>query len=285
MKKIIISCCIIMLCTIFKLNAQKIGERVYKEFVLNDETFSKWFEYTGNSEYNEKGEWINPNIEYDEHGNEIFHNFKEGSENYHNDKKGNLIHKIASTPDGGYEVWYEYDSKGKLIHQIQKNNTDGKEFERWYDNNDNEIQWKTSDGDFSIIEYNSNNQPIHYKGKVYGGSYEWWKEYDKYGNEILHKTSAGLVINTEYIYNFEGRKTYSKEKRSDSKNTTEKWFDEWGHEIRSKYGDSEFLTDYECDSFGNPIIVYSHNSKTYQYYEYTYWDNGIIKTKKSFFTR
>lgn len=273
-----------MICffVVANISAQKIGEKVYKEFSFKGETISKWFEYSRYKEYNEKGELIIPGEKFDEHGNKIYYKSREGEGRIQNDydNKGNLIHKKVFDSDG-LEGWYDYNNKGKKIHQIEKFSVNGQENEKWFDDNGNEIHWKSSSGMENWTEYNSDNKPIHCKDNR---NSEWWRQYDKYGNQILHKTSFGLEVRTEYKYDSKGRVIYSKETRSDSSNTTEKWFDEWGHNIRSKYGDSENIMEYECDINGNPLVT-NWNNKEYRLYEYTFWENGKIKTEKSFFAR
>ena len=79
----------------------------------------------------------------------------------------------------------EYDNNENLIHY---KNSNGYEYWKEYDSNGNLIHSKDSDGYESWKEYDSNGNLIHSK---YSYSWEEWSEYDSNGNLIHFKDSDG----------------------------------------------------------------------------------------------
>ena len=92
----------------------EVGEKTYKEVIVNGKTRSKWVEVLSISEY---------------------------------DNNENLIHFKDSN---GSEVWYKYDSNGNLIHS---QNSHGLEKWYEYDSNGNQIHYKDNDGEEYWHEY------------------------------------------------------------------------------------------------------------------------------------
>lgn len=81
--------------------AQNLGDRCYKEVIVDGEALYKWVDYAGFTEY-------------DINGKEIHGKYSDDTEYwYEYDAKGNRIHKKAFS---GAEYWYEYDfySNGKV---------------------------------------------------------------------------------------------------------------------------------------------------------------------------
>jgi len=80
----------------------------------------------------------------------------------------------------------EYDQNNNVIHYKTSNG-----FEYWneYDENNNMIHHKTSDGYEYWKEYDENNNLIYYKNS---GNFEEWKEYDENNNMIHYKNSNGI---------------------------------------------------------------------------------------------
>lgn len=84
----------------------------------------------------------------------------------------------------------KYDSKGNVIYEI--NST----CEHWlkYDENNNEIYWRRSDGHERWQEYDENNRVIY--GRTKSG-YEWWNEYDMLGNRI--DIPKEVIVEREFL--------------------------------------------------------------------------------------
>ena len=81
----------------------------------------------------------------------------------------------------------------------------GKTLSKWvevlsiseYDNNENLIHFKDSDGYEEWGEYDSNGNLIHYKNS---DGKEEWNEYDSNGNQIHYKDNDGEEYWHEYTY-------------------------------------------------------------------------------------
>ena len=80
---------------------------------------------------------------------------------------------------------YEYDENNNLIHC---KNSNGIEEWKEYDKNNNLIHFKDSNGIEYWNEYDKNNNLIHYKDSK---GNEEWKEYDENNNLIHYKNSNG----------------------------------------------------------------------------------------------
>ena len=64
----------------------------------------------------------------------------------------------------------------------------GSGYEYEYDQNNNLIHYKDSEGNESWKEYDQNNNLIHYKDS---NGYEEWKSYDERNNLVHYKDSTG----------------------------------------------------------------------------------------------
>ncbi len=221
------------------LSAQTIGEKVYKEIVVEGKKESHWlickeyleYDVSGNlilkrDDYGEKRYTINVQenkldrkndnsymAEYED--DRIIHektSFLEAWYSY--DNNGNLIYRksIHSLYKEITEQWMEYDSNANLIHE-----KDNKNFEKWYnyDNKGNLIYWKTSDNSECWQEFNEKNLLIHRKNKIdldgRIGYLEYWYEYDSHGNLTITKDRNGIDSFNEYSYFANGNiktKTY-----------------------------------------------------------------------------
>ena len=70
----------------------------------------------------------------------------------------------------------KYDDRGNLIYEKTSS------FEHWmkYDENNNQIHWKRSDGWEELYKYDENNNLIYHKDIV---GHEFCYKYDKYNRE------------------------------------------------------------------------------------------------------
>ena len=121
MKKIV-SWCVALIVLSCGLYGQKLGEKVYKEVVIDGTHLFKWLCYASISEYDVNGRLIHWKSsdgheewsERDGKGNLIYSKSDDGCEEWSDyDRNGNEIHRNNSA---GYEQWYEYDAKGNMIH-------------------------------------------------------------------------------------------------------------------------------------------------------------------------
>jgi len=94
---------------------------------------------------------------------------------------------------GNMQVITEYDENNNLIHY---RDTDGYEWWSEYDENNNEIHTQNSNGYEVWREYDKNNNMIHYRDSE---GYEYWREYDENNNEIHFRTSTGHVVDTTIV--------------------------------------------------------------------------------------
>ena len=236
----------------------EVGQKIYKEVSVNNQTVSKWLVVNNieEYEYDRKGNLIhyknNAGMEecweewweYDRKGKLIHYKDSIGDKLWCEcDSKGNLIHCKDST---GYELWCECDSKGNLIHC-----KDSDDYEEWwkYDNKGNLIHCKDNDGHELWCEYDSKGNKIHYKssGKIY--DFRILREYEEYGHKhkyspnILNQEGFERVLNLSgYIDSFS---IY---------NDNELWYeyDSQGNMIHCKDSHDNELC-YEYDSQGNMI--------------------------------
>ena len=168
-------------------------------------------EYERINEYDENNRLIHgkdiKNIEYwnsyDENGNLISSSAGEGYETkYEYDDRNNVIHQIDIND---YEIeefnYINIYNKEDFNINIEDENT----IIHIYDKNNNLLKSIEIDYEESY-EYDNNNNCIHYKNS---DGYEYWKKYDNNGNEIYYKDS------TEYqcwfSYNENGDELYCKE--------------------------------------------------------------------------
>ena len=204
MKRIIICICLLLIFAISSTIALDMGEKIYKEVIIDGQKVNKWVEIGDVIEYDANGNIIyskclNSEVwsEFDDRGNIIYEKFSDGEEirnEYEYDKKGNIIHAKSSRNDGSEHVGsYEYDTKGNIIHEKSSR---GSEIWYEYDAKGNIIHEKKSNGYEAWYEYDAKGKKIHYKSS----DLEWWYEYDAKGNIIHSKSSFGDENWYEYEY-------------------------------------------------------------------------------------
>ena len=86
----------------------------------------------------------------------------------------------------------EYDERNNLVYH---KNSDGYEWWKKYDENNNEIYYKNSDGTEWWREYNENNNLIYYKSS--NGREYWYKWIDEKKIKITqqHRIYADIINN------------------------------------------------------------------------------------------
>lgn len=176
---------------------------------------------------------------------------------FENDANGNDIHYKDSS---GSEKWAEYDLDGREIHL--KSNSG---YERWseYDSNGNKIYYKDSSGSEEWSEYDYNNNVIHYKN--INGLEEWYKyEYDL--NENIIYLSKSNWYEVWYEYDFNNKCVHMKSKLN-SEPSLEIWME------YNSNGDMIYCTATDPDDAETNFEEWN---------EYTYWENGEMKTMKYF---
>lgn len=261
MKKLIVF--FIVLCVLSSVSAQKIGEKVYKEFSINGELVGKWCEYMFLSEFDEfgrkthtKGQFADTTYSYDENGNLISDS---DGDVYKYDSHGNMIY--FKNPSRGFEIYYEYDSKGNMIHYSR---TDG--IETWceYDSHNNKIHEKVSNGNEIWYEYDKKGNKTYENG---GNGNETFYKYDHMGNLIYRKTTQVKTTWEDwYQYDKKGKVIYKKQ-LTDGKNLKE--------------------TKYLYDDLGNELYRFYTTSQGFysvDFHELEYWDaaKSKIKSDKEF---
>ncbi len=107
MKRIIICICFLFTLAISNTFAQEIGEKVYKEIIIDGKKINKWLVVYGFADYDDKG-------------NSIYYKTEDEEWWYDIDDKGNTIHSKSSDD---FECWFEYDDKGKKIHEKYSDGT------------------------------------------------------------------------------------------------------------------------------------------------------------------
>ena len=197
---------------------QKVGERVYKPFLLWDSVEYRWAKCIDIEEFNMNG-------------NAILLNSESGITSFEYDEKGNLIH--IKNPLG--DEWYEYDEQNRLTIFDSSWRKATIEYSEKY-------QKKTlDDGDegITVIEeyYDDFGNIIKYKMEDfledYNYVYEYWKEYNKQGKEIKFSNSVGEE--TSFDYDLDGKLVKRSEKKTDGNKTV------------------FVITKYEYNSEGNLI--------------------------------
>lgn len=115
--------------------------------------------------------------EYDEVGNEIYH-------------------------ESSFGFWEkkEYDDKCRVIHTIQHSDPDDFTEEEWNEYGENYMVSKNSNGSETRTEYDDNGNELH---RILSGVLECWWEYDDNGNLIKFSNSHGY--SEEYTYNENGK--------------------------------------------------------------------------------
>ena len=236
MKRIIICICLFIVFSTSTVFAQQLGERVYKEVVVDGQQVGKWLEVYGVSEYDTNGRIIHKKS-LDLGKDERFYEY---------DTKGNLIHeKGQGTWDDEY--WYEYDAKGNLVREIYNHNIPDSyntslkklgwdlKYEYEYDTNGKVIHKKSSKGNEYWYEYDAKGNLIHEKSN----DNEYWYEYDAKGN-LVHKiysivsAYSSLEQNSLYKYDAKGNKIQEQiitSIKTDAKNTTTELFYYYEYEL------------------------------------------------------
>lgn len=244
------------------VHSEEPGDKVLKQVTLDGKEVTMELIYQGITEYN-------PN------GKIIYIKTQEKETWYEYNVQGNCIHEKGINfleHLFEYEHWYEYDEQGKIITLRSK-------IEYWfvtveYDSKGNPINRYVKDAygeDVSeplhyINEYDEKDNLIHIKGFYYSNDYyEIWYEYDENCNRIYEKHSNG----NEKWYDIYGNVIHEKNVVK-FKIPTELWYEynEQGDCIYTKYV-SELKTIFE----GRYIY----------WYEYTYYPDGTVKTRKSYF--
>ena len=245
MKKLSIFTCLLFVFASVESFAQEVGEKVYKEIIVNGEKASKWFEVKAITEYDAKGNIIHDNpapiggekwYEYDAKGNQIHIKWENGEQWIKYNDLGKRIHTRSTE---GKEEWYEYDAKGNEVHVKTNYN-----YESWkeYDVKGN-IIYEKIDGirfgsDEKWYEYDAKGNRIHEK---WSDGFDIWSEYDARGNLIHEKRSND--IEDLYEYDTKGNLKYHKQINGIPKNN-EYWYDEKGNKIHSIEGEREWWTEY-----------------------------------------
>ena len=138
------------------------------------------------------------------------------------DKNNNLFYY----KDSYYEYWYEYDENNNRVYTKC---SDGREIAKRYDKNNNLI-YRKDDYSEKILEYDKYNNCIHCKES---NGYEYWREYDENNKEIHYKSS----MNEEKWYKY-----YSDGKKC---NISKEEF----KQIERKKVKEEFLSRKKCSRF------------------------------------
>ena len=173
---------------------------------------------------------------------------------------------------------YDYDENNNIIHS---KDSDGFEYWNEYDKNNNLIHHKNSDGYEYWYEYDENNNEIHYKDS---DGFEYYKEYDENNNCIHYKDSDGYEYWYEYDEN--NNEIHCSYINSENNKTEYEVFKKYNKDNLVVYieiiyynKDNEIIKClYDYDKNGN-IIYYRENNiitnKLDEYY-YSYDENNNI---------
>ncbi len=220
--------------------ALSVGDTTWKEIRINGETISAQVIVTEIAEYDSSGDMTRE-----------VNGFWDRRYEYEYDANGR---KIRSRNDNGTETRYEYDANGNMVHAAE---TDAYSplaigFEWWY-------------------KYDGNGKLSCEKSVDKRNSHEIRYQYDDKGN-MIRKTFYGadrhlfcpedyppdntFIIDTRFEYDEKGWLIHSKS--SVGSGNTEEWF--------------------EYDDKGN-LICRRWPSGTLFWTDYTFWQNGKVKTK------
>ncbi|MDE5897990.1 MAG: hypothetical protein K2H09_01815 [Treponemataceae bacterium] len=233
----------------------EIGERIYKTVIIDGEEVKKWVVLDKFTQFNndqnpvyEKSDNDEIWWKYNDKGHIKRQERKGSITNFECDDKGRIIHSrwevIIPEAQGTIriEVWNEYNPKENMlyVHTLTQETTS---YGDTYEKNGNQTH---IDG-----------KPIHYKDD----SCEIVYKYDENGNIYqLNRTDYGpygsVTYTMSYKTNTKGNVIYKK--------------DSYGMENWYEYNSNEVCVYEKAKSFDNSISEYI--------YEYTYWDNGKIKT-------
>ena len=227
MKRVVIYICLIIFLVSSNAFAQQLGERLYKEVVVDGQKVNKWVEVGSISIYDEKGNKIHEEksnsdeywYEYDAKNNLIHEKIFSGHEWFEENwfeygAKGSKIHEKRTKKyfPTNEERWYEYDNNGKLLSEKNSLNTTVKFFEN--DANGNIVHEYLSSNDYDCwYEYDNNGNLIHKKYDGYSMIGEEWYEYDAKGNKIYEKADNNFLgkIETKIEYNTKGELIHLKQ--------------------------------------------------------------------------
>ena len=275
--------------------AVNMRDTVQKEIRVNGETITRPMTIREFSEYDSSGSLIHHKDgfkeswhEYDDAGREIYskeHDFLAPSRiewRHEFDGKGRKIHSKSSK---GTEKWFEYDGKGQLIRSVSTR------FERKHDNGPRPIGWESIQRDTSRYEYDGKGRLIHSMEKDGRSVDENWYEYDGKGRNTYRKHEiAYRHLSYEVRYQYDGngnliRVQIHEPGRIDRGHTNDTY--EWRHEydgkgqlLHSKKTDG-FEEWYEYDGKGNQIC-YRVSRGIIIWTDYTFWENGKVKTKTEY---
>lgn len=260
------------------LYAQNIGDRIYKELLIDGKTVYKWCDISSIKQFSETGKIkLEKNdhktimytydendrlisdtegmiYKYDSVGNLIY--FKNSSWNnelfYEYDDKGNKIHCISSK---NYEDWFEYDNNNNLIHQSEDSTNPSEKGKNKYN---------------YYYEYDSNNNLIHYY-EVDNSNTTTCDEvisYDNKNQKIYHKTifyNNGKITYTGesfYQYDSDGNLSFIKSTSIDKNNKKS------SNDKSYKYYERNSFTYIYCTYQDSSGLSYSNIIET------EYWDKG-----------
>ena len=169
MKKITLLICLLLILVGMNAFTQQLGDKVYKEVIVDGKKVNKWL-------------MINALYDFDDKGDRTHAKFEGEEWWYDHDTNGNTIHSKSSD---GLEGWFEYDAKG---NKTREKWSDGEESFPEYDDRGNIICFRWSNGLLEWMEYDKKGKETHYKTS---DGYEDWSEYDTKGDLIYQKWSDG----------------------------------------------------------------------------------------------
>ena len=256
--------CFILLCVFSSiLCAQEVGEKVYKKVESNGRIVEKWVLYYSYTEYDVNGNVIHEKETYG------------GDTSYEYNEKGQLIHQKGPFNN---EYWYKYDGYGNKIWE--KNSSKEISYELKYNTNGKKIYEKSSEGIEIWYEYDDDGNMIH-KMKTGGNDYKY--KYDKAGR-CIYENENGKI--TWYEYSEDGKLLKMDSNYGWKKNNS---YTTYGkkHWITShiKSPTESYDNETEVDDNGNPLHVETgYGSRTEYWYEYEFYEDGTVKSKKEFNT-
>lgn len=222
---------ILFITIIYTINAQNIGDKVYKELTIDNKTVYKWCELYSTKEYNEQGKetrYTSSVVDrintYDNNGNKTY-------------TKELYFFSVPTV----YETTYEYNQYGKLI--LEKSIKDGKKInEKYYeyDSNGNQIHTKSEDTE-EWNDYDDKKNLIHtkMKSKIQNSTSkketDIYYEYNDHGKLVYYKQIAyGYMIEYEGTYKWDDKDRILYRKELCYKNGEPQYFYEYNYEVNEK---------------------------------------------------
>lgn len=276
------------------LYSQELGDRIYKEVLLNGKVLNKWLELSVIEEYDVNGNLIHYKdndgeeewYEYDPEGHEIYYRNNEGKEEWHeyNSKGEEIFYKLQS--DGLIkEIKIDSNNIRTEYYKANRNHLNEEHWDEYKDNNKNlwihsKTIYYTTQGTKEIwYEYDDNNQVIHgihtYEPNK-EDNHETKFSYDDKGNLILVEDSGGRIGKTWYEYDSNGNRIHRKDSSG-----YEEWF-EYNSDNKLIHGKRPGYEEwYEYDFMNNLV----HAKKTdgyeeWQEYKYNQQNQMIYHKKK-----